>query len=79
MERDITGRVTERTRLTLSKFNKHWTKKVMPYGPTGIGLTDREARMRLQNVDPMVKEKFIQQVGDDEWRSMMQEMYGGKA
>ena len=78
MERDITGRVAERTRLRLGKFKKHMGQ-VVPYGPAGMGLTDQEARLKLQNVDPSMKEKFIQQVGDDEWRSMMQELYGGKA
>ena len=79
MERDITGRVAERTRLRLSKFNKHWNQKIMPYGPAGVGLTDQEARLKLQAVDPAVKANFIRQVGDDEWRSMMQDLYGGKA
>ena len=76
MKRDITGVVTDRMRTRLAKFRTRMGQTI-PYGPAGVGMSNQEVRKRLQEVDPVVKRDLIARAGDDEWRKVMQDLYGG--
>lgn len=75
MERDITGRMVQLGTERLSKARELLQKRV-PYGPLRTYLTGREARLQFQEMDPEAKRQLIQRVGDEEWRRMMEDLYG---
>ena len=77
MELDVTGQVVQRVTGRLHRFRKHMTK-IIPYGPRSGHATTREIGQRLTQLNPDVKLDFINRVGDDEWRRMMDDIYGVK-
>ena len=75
MKKDVTGAVADRLRTRLRHFRTRMADTV-PYGPAGVGMSDQEVRQRLAGVDPQTKEQMIRNVGDDEWRRIVGDLYG---
>ena len=76
MKQDITGKVVTRA---VDRVNSMRTRMngVIPYGPLSGDMSPTETRKTLSGLDPTAKMEFIQRVGDDEWRKMMSDIYGG--
>lgn len=47
----------------------------IPFGPLRENLTNEEARLQLQNLDPTTKQKFMQNMSPDEWQALMERLY----
>lgn len=76
-ERDVSGKATQLSTKVIARVRERM-KEVMPYGPLRQYLTREEIRLKLQNMDAGVKQNLMQRVGDEEWRNMMQDLYGDK-
>jgi len=74
-ERDVTGQSVQKTLKTISNL-RHRMQEKIPYGPLREYMTKQETRLMLQNVDPAAKQQLIRRVGDEEWRRMMEDLYG---
>ena len=76
-KRDVTGNTVQETLKVISRLREEMSTTI-PYGPLRKFLTAKETRLELQRVDPQTKSDFIQRVGDEEWRRMMDDLYGDK-
>ena len=53
-------------------------QQTIPYGPLAEHLEPNELRARMNAVDPNVKQGYIDRVGDEEWRRIIQDINGGR-
>lgn len=74
-DKDILRLVVEQTAGVLGRLREQMGKTV-PYGPTKMRQTPKEARLELQRMDPYAKAERIAEVGPDEWARMMEKLYG---
>lgn len=74
-ERDMTGKLVQNSIKKVAKLRERMNERI-PYGPLRQNLTSKEARVLLQEMDPYDKQSLIQKVGDEEWRRMMEDLYG---
>lgn len=74
-EKDMSRQTVERAAKTIGMLRHYFQTKV-PYGPAREYLTPREARLKLQNIDPKVKEQTRQRMGPEAWESYMRYLYG---
>lgn len=75
-KRDVTGEVAQRTVRVLGKLRGR-LKDDVPYGPLREQLTSKEARLRLQKIDPVTKIELIQKMGEDEWSKLVERITNG--
>ena len=75
-ERDMTGKLVQHSVKVISKLRDRMDERI-PYGPLRENLTKKEMRVQIQNMDPQAKFEVMQRVGDEEWRRMMEDLYGG--
>ena len=59
----------------MSRLRARMNERI-PYGPLRQILSNKEIRMEFQNMNPDAKIQMMQQVGDEEWRRMMEDLYG---
>ena len=76
-DRDILRLVVEQTAELLGRLRTDMAKRI-PYGPSMVRQTPREARLELQKMDPQQKLDMIKQTGPAEWDKMMEELYNGR-
>ena len=76
-EYDVTGKVVQHGIQMMLRLRKRFQEHI-PYGPLRSYMTTKEARLRLQEVDPGTKAQFRERGGDEEWRRMMEDLYGNK-
>ena len=74
-EKDMTRLVVERASKTIGSLRGHFSTKV-PYGPKMEKLTEREARLKLQGMDPVSKQELEKNMGPVEWDAYMERLYG---
>ena len=74
-ERDMTGKLVHDSIKIMSRLRGRMDERI-PYGPLRKNLTSKEARLLMQEMDPQEKHSLIQKVGDEEWRRMMEDLYG---
>jgi len=74
-ELDITGRVNQRVHDRVSRLRKRMAVKV-PLGPTREKLTVQELRVKIQNMDPVTKQRMMQTVGPEQWSAILDRLYG---
>ena len=74
-DRDITGRLVQGSVRRMSKLRARMNARI-PYGRLRQHLNSKEIRMEFQNMNPDAKIQMMQQVGDEEWRRMMEDLYG---
>ena len=74
-ERDMTGKLVQDSIKIMSRLRGRMDERI-PYGPLRKNLTSKEARLLMQEMDPQEKHSLIQKVGDEEWRRMMEDLYG---
>ena len=74
-DRDITGRLVQGSVKRMSRLRARMNERI-PYGPLRQHLSNKEIRMEFQNMNPDAKIQMMQQVGDEEWRRMMEDLYG---
>ena len=76
MKRDIMGEATQRAMKRIAAVRARMAQNV-PYGPTRSFLSKPEQRKKLQHMDPNAKIAMIQQMGDEEWGKLMEQLYNG--
>jgi hypothetical protein len=74
-DRDMTGKLVQDSIKIMSRLRGRMDERI-PYGPLRKNLTSKEARLLMQEMDPQEKHSLIQKVGDEEWRRMMEDLYG---
>ena len=74
-ERDVSGKTVFMTGEVIKRVRSRM-QQVMPYGPMRQYLSQPEQRQMLQQMDPIAKQQLAQRMGDDEWRKMLQDLYG---
>lgn len=77
MKQDISRTIVEKVQRTLDITREAWLKKV-PYGPSKVYMTPKEARLMWQGMDESTKQSLMQSMGPDNWTKLMAELYGGK-
>jgi hypothetical protein len=75
-DRDITGRLVQGSIKRMGKLRQRMDQRI-PYGPLRQYMSQNEVRKEFQNMDPDMKMQMMQKVGDEEWRRMMEDLYGG--
>ena len=58
----------------VSKLRERMQERI-PLGPLSEQLTPTEMRRKLAGMDYAAKQAYIEKVGDDEWRKMMDEVF----
>ena len=75
MKRDILGETIQRVNQTLGRVKTNM-RDALPTGPSQAQMTPKEARLMIQNLDPVAKANLIRRVGPEEWDRMMDRIYG---
>ncbi len=75
-ERDVLGESMKRMLGSVGRARERMQTRV-PYGPLRQNLSSKEARLAIQNLDPMTKQEMRRGMGDDQWETLMEKLYGG--
>jgi hypothetical protein len=72
-ERDILGQATQRSLTVLSRLRERVNSHT-PLGPVREQLSSKEARLRLQQLDPAAKIGMINEMGEEEWYKLVERL-----
>ncbi|MAH51032.1 hypothetical protein CMI37_34770 [Candidatus Pacearchaeota archaeon] len=74
-EKDMTRLTVEKASEVIGRLRGHFATKV-PYGPKMEKLTNREARLKIQNMDILSRQELEKNMGPVEWDAYMEKLYG---
>jgi hypothetical protein len=78
MERDFTGKMAQNSSQRIMKLRQRMSERI-PYGPMRSFLSKPEQRQKLQNMNPQAKLDLMNQIGEEEWQSIMEKLYGNQS
>lgn len=75
MKKDVTGLAVERAAQTVKRVRELFQMRV-PYGPTRVKMTPKEARRFWEKMSPEARLRYAQTMGIDEFMEMIGRLYG---
>ncbi len=75
-DKDISRQTVERAAHIISQLRSHFLTQI-PYGPKNERVSLREARLRIQGMDPTSKHELQTRMGPAEWDAYTDRLYNG--
>ena len=73
--RDKSKATSDGIKRLVEKVTAEWNKQIIL--PQQVKLSKREERLKWQRLDPEKKMMAVEQMGREQWETLMEELYGG--